>query len=308
MIITTANLRTLNRGFRTLFLDAYQGGAPMVGKLAMRTTSSSKEEFYGWLGAVPGMRELIGEVHIRNIVDHNFSIANKEFESTIGVKRAEIERDRFGIYNPLFQAMGIAARQHPDELLADKMIAGFTELSYTGTAFFGANHAPKGAKKTKFSNKGTKKLSAANFRTAKQNIKSRLNAEGRPMNLGIDLVLIVSPTYEDTAREILLADRNANGATNTDKGTAKLEVWPQLAANEHAWFLFEMGYPVKPFIHQVRSRPIVRSFDRSDNESAVMHNRFVFAVDGDDGGSYRGAMTTSLPFLTARLTTSRSEP
>jgi phage major head subunit gpT-like protein len=291
MIISTQNLRTLNRGFRTLFLDSYQGGAAMIAKLAMRTTSSSREEFYGWLGAVPGMRELIDEVHIRNIVDHNFSILNKEFESTIGVKRADIERDRFGVYNPLFQAMGIAARQHPDELLANKMIAGFTELSYTGKAFFGTNHAPKGEKKIKFSNKGLKKLSAANFRTAKQNIKSRLNAEGRPMNLGLDLVLVVSPTWEETAREILLADRNANGATNTDKGTAKLEVWPQLSANEDAWFLFEMGYPVKPFIHQVEVETEFASLDNPEDTHVFLKKQFLHQAYG------RGNVGFGLPEL-----------
>jgi phage major head subunit gpT-like protein len=275
MIITSANLKALNKGYRTLFMGAYQGGAPMVDRFAMRTQSSSKEEFYGWLGAVPGLRELVGEVNIRNLVDHNFSIENKEFESTVGVTRADIERDRFGVYNPLFTAMGVAARQHPDELLADLMVAGFTSKCYTGKNFFDTDHAPKGTKKTKFSNKGTKKLSAANYEIARANIKSRLNSEGRPMNLGSGLVLVVSPAYESTAREILIAERVAGGDSNVNKGTASLEVWPQLAANEDMWFLLEEGQPVKPFINQVEVETEFASLDNPNDDHVFKKKEFL---------------------------------
>lgn len=275
MIITTAALRALNKGYRTIFMAAYQGGAPMTERFAMRTTSSSAEEFYGWLGAVPGLRELVGEVNIRNLVDHNFSISNKEFESTVGVKRADIERDRFGVYNPLFNAMGVSAREHPDELFVERLTSGFTELSYTGKPFFALNHAPKGEKKIKFSNKGTKKLSRDNYRAAKQNIKSRLNAEGRPMNLGGGLVLVVSPSNEDLAREILIADKVGGGDTNIDKGTANLEVLPRLASNEDMWFLLEEGQPVKPFINQVEVETEFASLDNPEDTHVFMKKEFL---------------------------------
>lgn len=291
MIISTQNLRTLNKGFRTIFMTAYQGGAPMIARFAMRTTSSSAEEFYGWLGAVPGMRKLIDEVQIRNIVDHNFAIKNEEFESTIAVKRAEIERDRYGIYDPLFLAMGTAARQHPDELLADLMIAGFTELCYTDKPFFALNHAPKGDKKIKFSNKTTKKLSVANYEAARANIKSRLNAEGRPMNLGTGLVLVVSPKNEALGRQILIAEKVAGGDSNVNQGTAKLEVWPQLAANEDAWFLLEEGQPVKPFIHQVEVETEFASLDNPEDTHVFLKKQFLHQAYG------RGNVGLGLPEL-----------
>jgi phage major head subunit gpT-like protein len=266
MIITSANLANLNRGFRTLFLDAYQGGGytPRVDSYAMPTTSSSAEEFYGWLAAVPGLRELLGEITIRNIADLNYSVKNREFESTIGVKRKDVERDNFGMYNMLFTAMGVAAKEHPDELLFAAMIAGFTTTCYTGKNFFDTNHEPiKG--KTKFSNLGTKKLSATNFTTARTNIKSRRNTEGRPMNLGRELVLVVSPDNEDLGKQILQADfiqqtaKNVAGAenigvaavSNTLKGSARLDVCPLLSSNPDMWFLLELGYPIKPFINQI---------------------------------------------------------
>lgn len=276
MIINSSTLTNLNRGFRTQFMDALHGGGakPFVDQFALPTTSSSAEEFYGFLAAVPGLRELVGEVTIRNIADLNYSVKNKEFESTIGVKRTDIERDNFGMYNMLFPAMGVAARNHPDELLFALMVAGFTTTCYTGKNFFDADHEPiKG--KTKFSNKGTKKLSAANFEIARANIKNRLNTEGRPMNLGSSLVLVVSPTYESTGRAIVVADKVGGGNDNVNKGTARLEVCPLLAANEHMWFLFDLGYPLKPFINQTEVAPQFNSLDDPKSETVMLKQKYL---------------------------------
>lgn len=276
MIITSTSLATLNRGFRTLFMDALHGGGatPRVDRYALAATSTSAEEFYGWLAAVPGLRELVGEVVIRNIADLNYSIPNKEFESTIGVERKHIERDNFGIYNTLFTAMGVAARNHPDELLFAKLIAGFTSPCYTGKNFFDANHEPiKG--KTKFSNRGTKKLSAANFQTARANIKSRLNTEGKPMNLGTNLVLVVSPDYEATARAIVVADKVGGGNDNVNKGTATLDVCPLLATNPDMWFLLDLGYPIKPFVNQTEVPTQFNSLDDPKSETVMLKQKYL---------------------------------
>ena len=43
-------------------------------------------------------------------------------------------------------------------------------------------------------------------------------------------LLVVPPSLEDAAEEILLANRNAAGATNTQKGKAKILVAPWLEA------------------------------------------------------------------------------
>jgi phage major head subunit gpT-like protein len=251
MIITSTSIQAVNKNVRTLFWESYHGGStPLVDTFAMRATSTAAENIYSWLGAIPGLKELIGEFAIQNLLEHAYSIRNKEFGVIIGVKRADIERDNLGIYTPRFQALGQAAREHPDELLFAVMAAGFTQLCYTGKRFFDTNHEPKPGG-VKFSNLGTKKLSAANFEVARQNILGRLNYEGRPMNLGRDLVLVVSPKWDKTARDIVLADNLANGGTNTLKGTARLVTTARLAgASEDMWFLFDLGQPVKPFINQ----------------------------------------------------------
>src|ERR1017187_2949933 len=130
MKIKQATLQALFKGYRVQFLDAYQGAKPMWPGIAMQTPSNAAEEIYHWLGSVPGMRKLVGEIAIQNLTASNYSIKNDEFESTITVKQADIERDAYGAYNPLFQSMGLAAAQHPDELVSQLLINGFTQKDY----------------------------------------------------------------------------------------------------------------------------------------------------------------------------------
>ncbi len=292
MQINQTTIGSLYKGFRTIYMDAYQGGPAKVKAWAMRTSSNKASEFYGWLGAIPGMKKLVGEITIQNLAAHGFTIANDEFEDTIGIKRADIERDSYGLYNPFFAAMGAAAAQHPDELLANAMLGGFTTLCYTGKNFFDNNHEPqKGG--TKFSNKGTMKLSAAGYQTARANIKGRLNAKGRPMNLGINLVLVVSPANEAVGRQILIADMVAQvagaaaaGVTNVNKGTATLEVWPQLAGTPDAWFLMEVGQPIKPFIWQVEKETEFNAAVDPKTTDVMLTQQFLYQAYGRYAVSY----------------------
>lgn len=71
-------------------------------------------------------------------------------------------------------------------------------------------------------------LNAANFAAARQAMMSLKGDHGRPLGIKADL-LIVPPSLEDEAEEILKADRNAAGATNTQKGKTELLVVPWLA-------------------------------------------------------------------------------
>lgn len=279
MQLNKTNLQNLYKGFRTIFMAAYQAApqGDVVDGLAMRVPTMNASEVLHWLGAIPGMQKLIDEIQIKNLVAHKYTIDVNEWESTIAVKQADVERDRTGIYTPLFGSMGDVARQHDGEQLALQLVNGFTTLCYTGKNFFDTDHEPV-KKGTKFSNKGTKKFSQTNFRTARTNIRGRLNSAGRSMNLGRDLVLIVSPTYESEAREVLEAERGTNGKTNVDKGTSRLLVWNELSAagNEHAWFLSDFAQTIKPLI-VLDEKPVnILALDDLEADHVFKNHEFLY--------------------------------
>jgi phage major head subunit gpT-like protein len=297
MQINVANLAALFRGYRVQYLEAYQAAKPQWPEIAMKTSSSSAEELYHWLGAVPGMRKLVGEIVIQNLSAAKYSIPNDEFESTIAVKQADIERDSYGIYNPLFQSMGLAAAEHPDELTTALLVNGFTTKDYTGKNFFDTAKKQRADAKFSFDNKGTKKLSADNLVAARTGIKSIVNSEGRPMALGRDLVLMVSPKNEQLARLILQADfiqvatpgatSAVGGVTNVNKGTMRFVVWNRLAgASENMWFIYDAGYPVKPFIFQEEKATQMQSLNSPTDDHVFKKHEFLYQAYGRYNGGY----------------------
>lgn len=71
-------------------------------------------------------------------------------------------------------------------------------------------------------------LNAENYAAARAAMASMKGDGGKPLGVKGTL-LVVPPTLESKGREILLAERDANGATNTQKGTAELLVASLLA-------------------------------------------------------------------------------
>lgn len=296
MQINQSTLAALYKGYRTVFFEAMHGAQPQWSAkgLAMRTPSGAAEEIYHWLGAVSGMKELVGEVSIENLRASNFTIKNKEWEDTVAVKQADVERDSYGIYNPRFQMLGNAAAEHPDELLSDLLINGFTSGNndYTGTTFFNTSkkHHPSDKSANTFSNKLTGVLSAANYKTARQMLLSMKNGKGRPMNLGRKAVLIVPPALEETGRTILemefVEGSSSNMKSNPQRGTAELWVWPRLAGNDTKWFLADLGLPVKPLIFQEEKAPELSSLTSMDSDHVFKFHEYLYQVYGRWNGGY----------------------
>lgn len=141
MIINQEALALSYKGFKTVYTDAHTKAPTNWDKVAMTVPSAGRDETYGWLGQMPQLREwLDGERTIRDLKAHGFSITNKKFESTVGVKREDFADDRLGVFKPMFAEMGHLAAQHPDELLFGLLKAGFGTLCYDGQNFFDTDH------------------------------------------------------------------------------------------------------------------------------------------------------------------------
>ena len=71
-------------------------------------------------------------------------------------------------------------------------------------------------------------LNATNYEAARAALMGMKGDHGRPLGINPRL-LVVPPSLEGAAMEILNAERDASGATNVWKGTAELMVVPWLA-------------------------------------------------------------------------------
>lgn len=139
-IITPALIKALAVGFRKEYQDALQAVQPTYTRIATVVPSSTASNTYGWLGQFPAFREWVGARVIKDMEASGYSITNKLFESTVGVKRTDVEDDAVGVYAPLFQEMGRAAAIYPDEHVYGMLNAARATLCYDGQFFFDTDH------------------------------------------------------------------------------------------------------------------------------------------------------------------------
>lgn len=280
MIVNPNVLQGIYAGFNTLFRRAFEGQQPQYTKIATVTPSATSEETYAWLGDIPGMREWIGDREIQNLSGSGYTIRNKEFELTVGVKRTDIEDDKIGLYNPSIEMLGEEAALHPDELVFGLLSDGFSQKCFDGKSFYSTEHM---IGKSKTSNLLTQALSVESYAAARASMMALKNSKGKSLNL-VPNLLVVPPALEKTARDIVLADI-VNGSTNTMRGTAEIHVEPRLKTDTE-WHLLCTKRPLKPLIYQQRQKAkfVART---SDNDSNVfMSNKYLYGVDSRGNAGY----------------------
>ena len=139
-IVTPGLITALFTGHKKNFQDGLGMAKPQYSKIATTVKSTTASNTYGWLGQWPGFREWIGDRVIKDMEAHGYQIFNKDFESTVGVKRTDIEDDNLGIYAPMMQEMGRATSVFPDELVWPMLTSGFAATCYDGQYFFDTDH------------------------------------------------------------------------------------------------------------------------------------------------------------------------
>ena len=287
MQINQSTLKALTQGFKKLFFNSFRNEELVHSKIAMVTTSTNASETYTWLGAFSGLKKLVGEVVVRNLTAAKLTIFNEEYEETIGVKRADIERDSIGLYTPIMETLGSDAATHPDELLGVLMSKGFVEKDYTGKAFYAADkkHEPDNNKSAKFTNKGTAALTADSYAAAKTALRGMKNAAGRSMKLGRKLALVVPPALEDTAKKIIKAATIEGGNTNIQQDTAEIIVFPDLETDTE-WHLLDVGKPIKPFIIQNEVAADLASQTDMNSDHVFKKHEFLYQAYRRGGAGY----------------------
>lgn len=288
MLVNKASIQAAFIALKTTFNNAF-GAAPSVwDKIAMKVPSTTGQNDYAWLSAFPKMREWLGDKVVKNLEAFKYTIVNKSYEATIGVKRDDIEDDNLGIYGPQAQMAGFSAKQWPDELIMDLVNGGFANLGYDGQYFFDTDHAVAGAS---VSNKLTVALSVAtqaaaiaSYGAARTAMLSFKDDEGRPLNVNPD-TLLVPPALEAIALALVNNDRLDDGKANPYKGTAKVVVDARLTSTT-AWFLLATGMPVRPFIFQERKAPVFVSQTSEENDDVFNRALFKFGAESRGNAGY----------------------
>lgn len=287
MLITPSSLQALQTGFSTAFQGAYKSAPIYWDRIATRIGSSSKTETHGFMARLLEMREWVGPRMLQSLSAHDYVLANKDFELTIGVPRNDIEDDNLGIYDVRFREMGRQAAKWPDYRVLEALQNGESENGFDGQPFFSTTHDldPAGDQSNLPSATAANALSAAGWEKAQETMASFTGEDGRPLGAYPDL-LVVPPQLAAEAKELLVAERAANGATNIHRGEAQMLVLPELAGDPTTWYALDTSGELKPFIFQERQAPQFVNMAKEDDANVFFHRQYIWGVDARGAGGY----------------------
>jgi len=270
----------LEDGLKTVFFEALDATIGDYERVATIVPSESDQEDYPWLGAVPAIREFVDERLPLGLLENNYTIRNKTWESSIAIERAAIEDDKYGQIKLRVQSLAREAKRHMDQLVFTLLKNGFASTCYDGQYFFDTDHV-SGESGTQ-SNKGTSALDAAALQAAITAMMKFKDDKGKFLGIVPDL-LVVPPDLQWTAMELLESTYWPQSATNTLKvasnvlkGKLDLLVSPYLT-DTNDWFVLSTKGIVKPVILQSRT-PVEFAALESDSESGFMRDQYIYGV------------------------------
>lgn len=294
MLVKTDIPKLLLAGMRTNFMKAYDTAEKEYLKIATVIKSTKSSETYPWLGAVPKMHEWKDERIPQGLLEHNFTIINRDWESSIAIDRDAIEDEQYGQIDVRVKELAVEAVRFYDELAftlisqginttgtAGSIYDGVDLSCYDGKAFFATNHS-EGDSGTQ-SNRGSAALSSTALQAAITAMKKFKNDKGKPAHIKPNL-LVVPTDLEWEAKELLRSTyypeegtTTAKLAANVLKGSLNLMVSDYLTDTNN-WYLFDTTRVVKPLILQLRQNPRFTSLT-SDTESSFMRKKLYYGID-----------------------------
>jgi len=270
----------LEDGLKTVFFEALDATIGDYERIATIIPSESDQEDYPWLGAVPAVREFVDERMPLGLLENNYTIRNKTWESSIAIERAAIEDDKYGQIRLRIQSLAREAKRHMDQLVFTLLKDGFAATCYDGQYFFDDDHVSGDSGSQ--SNLGTSELDAAALQAAITAMMKFKDDKGKFLGVTPDL-LVVPPDLQWTAMELLESTywpeegtTTAKMASNVLKGKLDLLVSPYLTDTSD-WFVLSTKGVVKPVILQSRT-PVEFAALEADSESGFMRDQYIYGV------------------------------
>lgn len=137
-------LHALTTSLSAAFTKGLAGVTPQYLRIATVVPSSAASNTYGWLSDLPGIKEWVGDRQLTQLSQQGYTINNKTWESSIRVRRENIEDDQIGQYSVIAQAYGQQVSEFPDTLSFPMLVAGFSTLCFDGQNFFDTDHPMAG--------------------------------------------------------------------------------------------------------------------------------------------------------------------
>lgn len=295
-----ANLDTARTVARVKFDEVFN--APYAGVSDMFTerysTGSELDElvFATFLNTV---REWLGAREYGNFEAFNQSVKLTTFEDTFSLPRKSVDYDTSGAIGRAIAAKIRRARMNSDDkIIFDTLVgnSGDGPVGFDGDNLFSTTHTLGG---TNYSNKTTSALTFSTYDTAVQAMQGYKGADGEPLNIQPDL-LIVGPKLRKMALQLANADDRVvpvnpsgelDGSTsvnaaasmvNVFRGEVDVVVWNRLTGTQDDyWYLVDRQQPERGIL--LKDERDWELIEQTDMDSPARFNvdKYVWGIEAD---------------------------
>jgi phage major head subunit gpT-like protein len=265
-------MRAITARFDNGFADGFSG--LFYPKIAAVVQSNRAGEEYGFMGAVPQVREWLGDRKFNQLRGAHFELLNRDWEGSLQILRNDLDDDVNGFYGDTLQDMGIRAATHPDSLVFDLINAGESTLCWDGQYFFDTDHSwgSSGSQSNDLGHSASDSAAptAAEFKVsyhlARTKMQSFVDDRGQPLYQPTatgpnGLYVVVPPAFEQAAHEATRAEI-LGSSSNIVLGQPTVVSSPRLTETD-SWYLLNSRSALKPFVFQERT-PTTRSTKDDD--------------------------------------------
>ncbi len=281
----------LMKGLKAIFMQAYGDAlkSTLVERICTVVKSDSDSEDYPWLGAVPKVREFLGERQAKDLANFSYNIKNKTWENTLGVKRTDMEDNKLGMLRMRVQELAQEAARYRDELAGAFLVGAaasdaYPYLCYDGTGLFDTAHpATSDIGGAAQDNLDASALAIATLWEAISRMRMFKDDTGRVLGIEPDL-LLVEPCLEQTARELIPpadgARVSAQTAVMANLGIDVMVspyIYTTGTVANGLWFLMSTKRVVRPLIFQDRMAVEFGSLE-ADSDAGFIRDEYLFGT------------------------------
>lgn len=197
-----------------------------------------------WLGTVSKMQKWTGDRPLSKLRVDGHVLETEWYANGLECDQDDLrmDSDTFGLIPPRIRGLAEAAEWLRDEMAAAYMMAGFGAtlgLTFDGQYLFDSDHQVMSqGGGTAQSNLIPGVLSSTTFNQALVAGMTFKDENGTPVNAQ-HRRLITGPANQLIARQLLLAEFGANGATNIDHKAVDFVIWPRITSS--MWWLQNTG-------------------------------------------------------------------
>jgi phage major head subunit gpT-like protein len=275
MWIGAADVLAYQKTLEAVFFSAMQNPDPkgLVARVAAETSIDTESIVLAWNDLIGTMREWVGDRVLTNLHGRTITLTPRHWERSVQINKDHFADDKIGLCAEQMNGLAKVVQMDYRKKVAEKLLAGFTDIGWDGVEIFSAAHpyvdAITGVAGT-IDNLSALNVGAPLLEEAVAYFDNLKAHDGSPLYVEPD-TWVVAPGQRSDAEELILRQFDATGGNNLWYQRFNLIVEPSFT-DKYSVLLCTSG-PTKPI------RLVKRQMAEVRFDEPYMRNDIIAGVD-----------------------------